>query len=206
MIYNVSGATNLANCRINVINNLYRPGPNTPKDGLPLATKTENPEALKVFLTGNVFEGREDLTADNPLAINFNRYTTGGYRPVTWPQIEAREEFDVAGARPFTESAETALDHVLAASGASKPRDLADARIVGGVFDGTHRLIDSQREVGGFPQLATKPALEDTDGDGMPDAWEQKTGLDANNADDRNGDQDGDGYTNLEEYLNALAG
>ncbi len=204
--YNVSGATNLANCRINVINNYYRPGPNTADGALPLATKTENAGALKVFLSGNIFEGREDLTADNHLAISFSRYATGGYLPVTWQQIEAREEFDVGDARPFTESAETALDHVLAAAGASKPSDLADARLVGGVATRTHRLIDSQREVGGWPELKSKPAPMDSDRDGMPDAWEQKAGLNPQNAEDRNGDSDGDGYTNLEEYLNALAG
>jgi hypothetical protein len=41
----------------------------------------------------------------------------------------------------------------------------------------------------------------DTDNDGMPDAWEQAKSLDLNNAEDRNGDADGDGYTNLETYL-----
>jgi hypothetical protein len=29
-------------------------------------------------------------------------------------------------------------------------------------------------------------------------------GLDSNDTDDRNGDHDRDGYTNLEEYLNSL--
>lgn len=206
VIYNVSGATNLANCRINVINNYYRPGPNTPRNALPLASKTENAGALKVFLSGNVFEGRDDLTADNHLAISFDRYKTGGYLPVSWPLVESREEFDVGAAKPQTESAGDALDHVLAAAGASKPRDLADARLVAGVFDGTHRLIDSQSEVGGWPDLKSKPAPADADQDGMPDSWEQKAGLDPNDAEDRNGDQDGDGYTNLEEYLNSLAG
>ena len=38
----------------------------------------------------------------------------------------------------------------------------------------------------------------------MPDSWEKTNGLNANNPNDRNGDQDGDGYTNLEEYLNGI--
>ncbi len=206
VIYNVSGATNLANCRINVIGNYYRPGPNSRAGGLPLATKTENAGALKAFLTGNVFEGREDLTADNHLAINFDRYTTGNYLPVKWQQIESRDEFDVAGAKPLTESAEDTYLHVLAAAGASLPRDAADERLVAGILDRTRRLIDSQREVGGWPQLASKPAPLDTDQDGMPDAWETRSGLDPQNPEDRNGDRDGDGYTNLEEYLNSLGG
>jgi hypothetical protein len=38
----------------------------------------------------------------------------------------------------------------------------------------------------------------------MPDDWEQAHGLDPTR-DDGAGDRDGDGYTNLEEYLNSLA-
>lgn len=40
----------------------------------------------------------------------------------------------------------------------------------------------------------------------MPDAWEKKHGLNPADPKDRNGDQDGAGYTNLEEYVNELAG
>jgi hypothetical protein len=40
----------------------------------------------------------------------------------------------------------------------------------------------------------------------MPDAWEQRAGLNPNDARDGNADRNGDGYTNLEEYLGALVG
>ena len=49
-----------------------------------------------------------------------------------------------------------------------------------------------------------RPVGWDTDGDGMPDAWEVEHGLDPNVA-DNNGDFDNDGYTDLEEYLNETA-
>ena len=65
-------------------------------------------------------------------------------------------------------------------------------------------MIDSQKEVGGWPKLASKPAPKDTDQDGMPDEWEAAHRLNPNDAADRNGDANGDGYTNLEEYLNSL--
>jgi hypothetical protein len=39
----------------------------------------------------------------------------------------------------------------------------------------------------------------------MPDWWETRHGLNRNNGSDRNGDRDGDGYTNLEEYLAYMA-
>jgi hypothetical protein len=41
----------------------------------------------------------------------------------------------------------------------------------------------------------------DSDGDGIPDAWEQAHGLNPNNADDAALDSDGDGFTNYEEYI-----
>src|SRR5262249_50733076 len=50
----------------------------------------------------------------------------------------------------------------------------------------------------------SRPAGFDTDGDGMPDAWETMHGLNPNSA-DNNGDFDSDGYTNLEEYINEIA-
>ena len=65
-------------------------------------------------------------------------------------------------------------------------------------------MIDSQEQVGGWPVLRGESAPLDTDQDGMPDAWEQLHGLDPTGADDRNGDQDRDGFTNLEAYLNSL--
>jgi hypothetical protein len=49
-----------------------------------------------------------------------------------------------------------------------------------------------------------RPAGWDTDGDGMPEAWELAHGLNPNLA-DNNADFDADGYTDLEEYLNELA-
>jgi hypothetical protein len=38
----------------------------------------------------------------------------------------------------------------------------------------------------------------------MPNEWEETHGLDPRDPADRDGDQDGDGYTNLEEYVNSL--
>jgi len=43
--------------------------------------------------------------------------------------------------------------------------------------------------------------LADNDGDGMHNSWETAHGLNPNDPSDQNGDFDGDGYTNLAEYL-----
>ncbi len=65
-------------------------------------------------------------------------------------------------------------------------------------------IIDSPSEAGGYPTYESTDAPTDTDNDGMPDDWETDRGLNPNDEDDRNGDDDSDGYTNLEEYLNEL--
>jgi hypothetical protein len=206
VVYNLQGATNLGNSRINVINNYYLPGPDTPPERIPLATKTEVEGALKVFLDGNVFVGQPAFTADNFKAIDFDRWTKGNYRSTSLAMIRVDREFDIAGARPATDSAADAFTRVLDAAGASHPRDAADERLVKGVRDRTHRMIDSQEQVGGWPKLKSAVAPLDTDRDGIPDDWERAHKLDPADPADRNADRNGDGYTNLEEYFNGRGG
>lgn len=204
VIYNLTGATNLGNCQINVVNNYYRPGPNTPTSNHPLATKTENKDALKVFLGGNYFEGSPSFSTDNWAAVDFNRWIKNTYQQTTLEATRVESEFDVGASKPSTEPAQAIYDRILATAGASHRRDATDQRIVEGVIGRTNHLINSQDDVGGWPVLKSLPAPKDTDQDGMPDDWESKYGLNPNDAKDGNGDLDGDGYTNLEEYLNSL--
>ena len=67
---------------------------------------------------------------------------------------------------------------------------------------GTGSIIDSQEQVGGWPELKSATPPVDTDEDGMPDSWERKFGLNPRDPSDGAADKDHDGYTNLEEYLN----
>ena len=107
---------------------------------------------------------------------------------------------------PPTETAEAAFRRVLADVGATRPkRDPVDARLVKDVEAGTGKIIDDEAEVGGWPELKSAPAPVDSDHDGMPDTWETSRKLNAKDSADSSRDRDGDGYSNLEEYLNELA-
>ncbi len=99
-----------------------------------------------------------------------------------------------------TEEAEVAYRRVLGEAGASLARDAVDRSVIRSVERRGGSLIDSQKQVGGWPSLRSGPPPADSDRDGMPDAWEAARGLDA--ADRRDGAAVGPlGTTNLEAYL-----
>lgn len=109
-------------------------------------------------------------------------------------------------------SAEDALQHVIENVGASRARDAVDEFLIDELRSfGTKGQIITTEDDNGIPgnvgtvENGTPP--EDTDKDGMPDEWEERYGLDPDNADDCNGKNlSGDGYTNIEMYVNELAG
>lgn len=103
-----------------------------------------------------------------------------------------------------THDSEAVEDIVLTYAGAyPKRRDEIDERVIKQARKGTGRVIDSQKQVGGFPELATDVAPKDADRDGMPDDYEKKNSLDPKDPADRNDVHDS-GYTQLEVYLNSL--
>ncbi|MEM6820396.1 MAG: pectate lyase [Verrucomicrobiota bacterium] len=94
---------------------------------------------------------------------------------------------------------------VLAHAGATAPkRDSVDQRIVSDVKNKTGKIINSQKEVGGWPSFRAGTPPVDSDKDGMPDEWETAHGLNPQDPSDRNQDLKGDGYTAVEVYLNSL--
>lgn len=65
-------------------------------------------------------------------------------------------------------------------------------------------IIKDVAEVGGYPTISYHPkmVLVHSDGDGMSDQWEINHNLNPKDSKDGALDTDGDGYTNVEEYLN----
>ena len=195
--------------RVNFVNNYYKPGP---------ASKyfnVLNPERNNIrgfgpqdyYIAGNVLEGR--FGADKPLA--------GVTQPEPYKNFVVDAAFFESHVR--TQSAEDAYRSVLSDVGCNRPMlDDHDKRVIQEVRAGAARyrgsktglpgLPDSQADVGGwekYPEVR-RPANWDTDHDGMPNDWEKRAGLNPTDSADGNGDRDGDGYTNLEEYLGWLTG
>lgn len=65
-------------------------------------------------------------------------------------------------------------------------------------------IITDPAQMGGYPEYKGKP-YKDSDGDGMPDDWERAHGLNPNDPTDANKDCTGDGYTNIEKYINGIS-
>ena len=153
------------------------------------------------FVEGNYVEGFPAVTENNwqggiDYMGNASESKNRALKPFDFPAIK---EQTAANAYPV----------VLKKAGASLVRDAIDLRIIKEVTTGTvtfgkNGIIDSQKDVGGWPELKSKPAPVDTDQDGMPDVWEKQNKLNPNDPADRNSDPGKDGYTNLEEYINSL--
>ncbi|MFI6830280.1 Ig-like domain-containing protein [Kribbella sp. NPDC050241] len=176
---------------INIVGNYYKPGPTTVGEVAPVILSANR--GGQWYVAGNHVDGYPEVTAHNRRGI---RYPIGGI-------VELSEPQPIPGTFE-PQPAAKAYDAVLANAGAILPRrDAVDERVVNDVRNGTGRLINSQKEVGGFPSLVQTEAPLDSDHDGIPDWWEQANGLDPNDPSDAQKIAP-NGYTYLENYLNSI--
>ena len=176
---------------MNYVKNYLAPGEDSDQSENGIQVKTSG---IFMYLNDNL---AEHVRPDN----SFPEDAIVNYRVAGEPLVATRYDYPSV----TTTTASQAYEDVLAYSGATLPtRDAADQRTVQGVRDRTGRIIDDPSEVGGYPALATVPPPADADADGMPDRWEIDNDLDPDDASDASLDANGDGYTNVEEYLNAL--
>jgi len=216
----------------NIINNYYKPGPATPHDRLAFRIlKPESGRSKlkykvygRAYVHGNIVEGNDVVTTDNwDGGVQIEELPNAGEfkDAIKWNKPLPMPELTII---PTLE----AKAFVLANAGAMLPkRDPVDKRILAQVTTGKivvsdtvvapktqfqHRrlALDSYKEgiitnisqVGGYPEYKGTP-YKDTDGDGIPDAWETAHGLNPNNAKDAAAITKS-GYSNLEVYLNSL--
>jgi hypothetical protein len=188
----------------------------------------------RAYVNGNVVNGNEKVTKDNwdggiQLENKKGELMTYDEAKEYFSKMKVDKAFPMPWFNKFM-TAEESYEFVLKNVGATLPiRDKVDERIVRTVKTGVpeyakglekkefyqfeHRrlpmdsykkgIITDISQVGGFPEYKGKPYV-DTDKDGMPDAWEKKYGLNPNDPSDAQGDLNGDGYTNIEDYINGV--
>lgn len=182
----------------NVVNNYYKPGPATEKSKRERIIAPWEPYG-QYYIHGNYMVGSEAISAHN---------WEGGVQADNPAAARHPEPFP-APALEDAQDAVTAYEAVLKKAGASRVRDAVDQRIVREVRDGTATfgtgIIDSQAQVGGWPELKSTDPPADQDRDGMPDRWEKKHRLDPRDSADGAQHTLNPLYTNVEVYLNELA-
>ncbi|HDS85591.1 MAG TPA: hypothetical protein ENN97_10410 [Phycisphaerales bacterium] len=178
----------------NIVNNYFVNGPNTGSSAFSRANVN-----FRLYAANNVQDANRDGV------LNGGVIAKSAYGPVSWMD----EPFDYPGVQTLLD-ATTAYKVAASRAGAYLPaRDRTDQRLMTelrsvGVLG---QIIADENDApfnGVGPVVGAAPPT-DTDGDGMPDYWELAMGLNPL-VPDHNGDVTGNGYTNLEDYLNWLAG
>ena len=190
----------------NIINNYYKPGPATPSGKgrfLDPTTSCKNCDSAHpdqvvpghFYMTGNVMQNNDDYTADNWSG----KATTASASLIA--TIKANSPFTYADKASWLslESADNAFYSVLSYAGASLKRDSIDDRVAKETREGTFTykgsnggdkgLIDTQSDVGGWPEYKGSTVSEFPDWVGDPNDYT----LDPQKR-----------YTNLEMYLHYL--
>lgn len=207
---------------LNIVNNYYKPGPaSSHRERIMSIDKyTRDPNRAtygiwgKYYIDGNYVDGSSRATNDNWTFGVYNHFHS------SYGTVSEEDKAAMRLAVPLeinnnvlTHTAHEAYELVLAFGGASYVRDVVDERIAGEVLNGsftfngsngsTNGIIDSQQDVGGWPEHHQGEVPVDSSGDGMPDEWKSARGLDPEK-DEAAGYDLSTGYTNIEVYLNSL--
>ncbi len=197
---------------VNFVNNFYKPGPATKFFRALNAQYAGFPGTQRYFVAGNVMSGHFS-SADQEAARTASTERGGSLPSAYSPWVEA--EFFPSFVT--TQTAEAAYESVLADVGCNFPAlDAHDTRILAevrtgkvpfrGSKSGLPGLPDSQDDVGGwedYPEIH-RPAVWDSDADGMPDAWETTRRLDPKDPTDGSKSTINLAFTNLEIYLHEV--
>ena len=178
----------------NISGNYFIAGPSTPPSETPFSRANAN-----FFLSA----GDNFYDANRNGQLDGENVPQAGYGPVT----RQEKPFDFPGVT--ADSPQAAFEKVVAQVGPTPGRrDPVDQRMVDEVksLGKIGQIVKREKDL--FPDFpAPRPPMarpQDTDNDGMPDAWETANGANPNDANDWK-TLAPSGYTRLEEYLNALA-
>lgn len=190
------------------VNNYYKMGPDTKLTNLFSAdNEIGGHRSQFAYVSGNIRVNKDGSFTEDKINVTYR--ATGDYPEETWSKGPFFPSYATV------DPAKDAYKKVLSDVGCNMPElDNHDQRMIRETLNGTtstigsytklHGQIDKESDSEGFSGLniyeASRPADFDTDQDGMPDWWEEVTGVTESNA-----DNNGDGYTNLEDYLNWMA-
>ena len=232
VVYNWTARTTDGGVKaLNYVNNYYKPHPPNPFVKWLLKLDPINPAwgTESYYMIGNVMEGYVDET-NNWSA--FENAWPNARDPVS--EASVRVDHELFPSYVKTHTAREAFTNVLENVGANFPKsDVIDLHIIKDTRDGTAEFIGTHGPTYGdrpspnypgiidtqtddksaegspnfpWPDYKTYNVPIDSDHDGIPDDWEKAHGLNPNDPSDANKDLNGDGYTNLEKYLNSLVG
>lgn len=187
-----------------------------------------SPENFKVYCNGNRLINKDgsfhSITNDNWSGVSVKEsigITKGDLYSAT-PFQTIVNGTDVSSVNDV-ESAEASYEHVISFAGngiapdkrTAIDRQCADETRNGtgscsgtSDYDSTQTNLDKYNIQCGvtyeYPSAVLTKTITDTDNDGMPDEWELARGLNPNDPSDTKGDYCGQGYTNIEYYINDL--
>lgn len=186
----------------------------------------------RAYVAGNIVEGNERVTRDNwdggvqpdsraPVATVLPGIRADGpfkHAPLTIQAATQARDFIFANAGatlprrdPVDQRVLNMVQTGIVAKAVATAGDLAKAAAVGYAERWIKELEEGVRlgfitnpaQVGGYPKYEGTP-YADADQDGLPDAWETAHGLNPKDASDATQDLNGDGYTNIEDFINGL--
>jgi len=214
---------------MNIINNYYKYGPATSSGSHGLKRyriyQCDDIDA-RAYVAGNYVDGYPAVTADNWAGgIQYNGAASEAALRVNTPfraamvnTTSAEQAYnDVIADVGVSYPSRDAIDSRIISEVQSRTATYGSSFNGGGngIIDSQFDLCPNGGPAGGcvecsdgdndycwLPLLKSNDPAKDSDDDGMPDAWELAHCLDPCDSSDANSDRNGDGYTNIEEYIN----
>ncbi len=182
--------------------NFFKYGPNTKPAilGNGYIINTRNNATDRVRMERNTYQLPDNgAILDIPDRLDNPKNDRLTFHPVrNWT---AQDAFDCLGATHRDANVDRIVQEVRDATGEIGIGTYGNPRISDGDA-GRHWLASEGGDANYYP-TKSHPSNYDTDSDGMADSWERANGLKVGTK-DHNGDLDGDGYTNIEEFVNSL--
>src|SRR3954452_1919522 len=181
----------------------------------------KDPIALQIYQSGNLIDSNHNAVRDG-IETGWGMFiASDGTTTKPYPDFNygPNSSLPAKSATPFnyvpvtTQPAAAAYNQVMSYVGNWWwNRDAIDSRIIGNVQNNTQPAggipatapVPSELALVTGASVTTRAAGWDSDGDGMPDWWETKHGLNPNSAADNKLDVDSDGYINIQEYLDEV--